>query len=80
MRFLVSFSTDNTIKADNHIIAHTDVGSITIKEAKEQHTRSEVHKEKNLDLTLGVKTGNGGVAVTIARARIEWVFGTTNPV
>ena len=61
------------IKADKYIVIDTDVGSITVKEAKEQHGRKEVHEELNIDLSLGEgpKAENGKVKVTIASASYD---------
>ena len=61
----------SSIQAADHILVDTDVGSITITEAKEQHGRKELHEELNIDLTLGVKTGNGGVGITVASATYD---------
>ncbi len=61
----------STIQAADHILVDTDVGSITVTEAKEQHGLKEVHEELNIDLTLGVKTGNGGVGITVASATYD---------
>ncbi len=61
----------STIQAADHILVDTDVGSITVTEAKEQHGRKELHEELNIDLTLGVKTGNGGVGITVASATYD---------
>ncbi len=63
--------TGSDIVAANNIIAKTDIGSITIKDAKEKHSTYKKHEELNIDLTLGAKVKGDEVGVTFAKATYD---------